>query len=96
MKNESLLEQATDHAIEAGAEEVQLMENLVEFTCEPNAFQKVQTNLEKAGYTIKSASVEFTPTKLQTLSDTDLEVASSLYDKLDKLPEVVKIYDNIA
>ncbi|GJQ79918.1 hypothetical protein Trydic_g18362 [Trypoxylus dichotomus] len=94
---EDLLEIATDHAIECGAEDVSILEDgNIEFLCSPSAFINVQRALEKLNYKITSASIEYLPNKLQTLSDTDLEICSNLFEKLENHPDVVKLYDNIA
>lgn len=43
-----------------------------------------------------SAEVEYIPQKLQNLQDDELEVCKNLYDKLESIPEVVRLVDNIA
>lgn len=75
---------------------MKISEGMLEWTCSPSSFPKLQDELEKLGYKITSASVEFIPLKLQSLTDQELEVCASLYQKLKALPEVVKISDNIA
>lgn len=93
-----ILEIATDHAIESGAEDVKMIdETNLEFICGASSLKKVAQDLEnKFNYKITSASVEYIPLKLQELTDQDLELSSSLYEKLENLPEVVRISDNIA
>lgn len=95
-KSEDLLETATEDAIECGAEEVEMLEEgEIEFSCSPSAFQSVQRNLEQLNYKIVSATIDYIPNKLQTLSDSDLALCSSLYEKLENHPDVVRLYDNI-
>lgn len=91
-----IVEKATEDAIEVGAEDIKYEDNRLEFICDPNAFLNVQRELEKLNYKITNASVEYIPIKVQLLNDLDLEKCSSLYDKLEKIPEVVRLYDNIA
>lgn len=94
---ENELERATDNAIEAGAEDVALLEeNILKFVCSPSTFANVQNNLEKLNYKIISANIDYVPIKTQSLSETDLEVCSNLYDKLEAMQEIIKLYDNIA
>ncbi|XP_023014650.1 translational activator of cytochrome c oxidase 1 [Leptinotarsa decemlineata] len=97
MSEEEVLEQATNHAIESGAEDVKVIEkNIIEFTCGKSNLNKVVQELEKIGYKVTSAMVEYTPLKLQQLQETELDTCASLYDKLENLPDVVKLTDNIA
>ncbi|KAI4454360.1 hypothetical protein MML48_9g00002407 [Holotrichia oblita] len=94
---EDILEIATEHAIESGAEDVQVLEDgNIEFICSPGVFNNVQVALTKLNYKINSASIEFIANKVQTLSDTDLEICSNLFEKLENHPEIVRVYDNIA
>ncbi|CAH1382714.1 hypothetical protein MTP99_006695 [Tenebrio molitor] len=95
---EEVLELATDHAIEAGAEDVkrQEPEGTLQFICGATNLKKVVTGLEKFSYKITSASVDYVPLKFQELGDDDLKLCASLYDKLEALPEVVRLSDNIA
>lgn len=94
---ENELEQATDNAIEAGAEDVTLFADLkLEFVCSSTAFTNVQNNLVKLKYKIISANIDYVPFKTQLLNETDLETCSNMYDRLEAMQEVVKLYDNIA
>ncbi|XP_023704234.1 probable transcriptional regulatory protein TTE1135 isoform X2 [Cryptotermes secundus] len=81
------LETAVDHAIEAGAEE---------FVCTPLVLHQVRGKLEKLQYTIMKADCELIPKIQVTLSDADLEAVRKLCDKLVDDPDVVRLYDNIA
>lgn len=97
-QEEEIIETATEHAIISGAEDVKISENeFLEFTCAKTSLKKVQDALEnECKYVIRSASVEFIPLKLATLTDEELEMCGKLYEKLEALPEIVKISDNIA
>lgn len=89
------LERATEDAIEAGAEDVKLIEDQLQFISCANTFAKVQKNLFEMGYVIKNANIEYIPIKLQPLKESDMDICSNLYDKLENLQEVVKLHDNI-
>ncbi|KAJ8957932.1 hypothetical protein NQ318_001929 [Aromia moschata] len=93
---DDLLEQATEHAIESGAEDVRIIEDSVQFVCGKTNLGQVVQGLERLSYEVTSASVEYIPLKEQALTDSDLDVCRSLYKKLESLPEVVRISDNIA
>lgn len=90
------IEKATEDAIESGAEDVNLDEDHFEFICAESSFQSVQNNLVKKDYLIASADIEFIPLKRQSLSEEDLQVCLHLYDKLEALPEVIKLHNNVA
>ncbi|CAG9861424.1 unnamed protein product [Phyllotreta striolata] len=92
-----ILEQATDHAILSGAEDVQIAENnSLRFTCGKTNLNQVVGQLEKLGYKVTNAEVNYTPLKLQALQDAELEACQNLYEKLESVPEVTKLTDNIA
>lgn len=91
-----IVEKATEHAIEAGAEDVRLEGETLQFICDPKAFMSVQNNLEQLGYKITYSNVDFVPIKLQSLTENEIDTCAVLYEKLEKIPEVVKLYDNIA
>jgi len=95
--NEAVLELATNHAIESEAEDVQLEEdsNKLQFLCDARNFSQVQKSLEKLNYKISSASLEYIPNLRVPLNDSDLELCSGFFDKLDNMEDVVKLYDNI-
>jgi len=92
------LDDATEHAIEAGVEEVKVDEETkkLQFECSPEITFKAKKALEELGYIIDSAVVEFIPQNWAELSDEQLDVVSKFYEKLEGLQEVVKITDNIA
>lgn len=94
---QEIVEAATEHAIISGSEDVTLAEGFLEFTCGKTNLKKVQEVLEnECKYTIRSASVEYIPLKLATLTDEEMELCKKLYEKLEALPEVVRISDNVA
>lgn len=101
---DELIEAATDHAIESGAEEVDLLNRddpdtgnyRLEFVCGASNLKNVVGSLEKLHYQIDSASVEYIPIRLQELNENEQKSCATLYDKLESLPEVVRISDNIA
>lgn len=96
-KEEEIVEIATEHAIISGAEDVKFFDGLLEFTCGKSNLKKVVQALENdCKYQIQSASVEYVPLKVVSLSDEDLQLRNKLYEKLETLPEVVKISDNVA
>jgi transcriptional/translational regulatory protein YebC/TACO1 len=94
------LETAVEHAIEAGAEDVIELQDTedsgLQFVCSPMALNQVRGKLEKLQYTIRAADCEFIPKMQVTLNDADLDTVKKLCDKLAEIPDVVRLYDNIA
>ncbi|KAF5272813.1 hypothetical protein FQA39_LY07840 [Lamprigera yunnana] len=92
-----ILERATNDAIECEAEDVHIVENnLLEFTSDVNNFMQVQKNLEKLGYQITQAQIQYIPITLIQLSEKELEVCHKLFDRLTNMEDVVALHDNIA
>lgn len=91
------MEHATNSAIECDAEDVKLLEEekLLHFTCEPFNLRRVEKKLEEAGYKITNSAAEFIPFKMAKLSDADLEQCSKMFEKLEAMDDVLKLYDNI-
>lgn len=91
------LEKATDDAIEVGAEDVVAIENnILQFLCGHTNLRSVTTGLEGRGYNVLSATIEYLPLQYQKLNDKDMETYEKLHEKLEKVPEVVRIINNIA
>lgn len=93
-------EQALELAIEAGAEDVQEMEDeeektILKFICEMVELKKVRTSLEKLGLQITSAGLEFVPRNTISLDEDHLSNASNLIEALTDCPEVITVWDNI-
>ncbi|CAH1976646.1 unnamed protein product [Acanthoscelides obtectus] len=94
---DELLEIATSHAIESGAEDVTVVDNVTaRFICDIPNLQEVAGSLERQGYMIVSANQEWVAVRLHQLADTDLTVVDALYRKLEALSEVTQLADNIA
>lgn len=93
-------EQALELAIEAGAEDVQEMEDeeektILKFICEMVELPKVRTSLEKLGLQVTSAGLEFVPRNTVSLDEDHLNNASDLMEALIDCPEVIRVWDNI-
>ncbi|XP_068208597.1 probable transcriptional regulatory protein Cthe_2075 isoform X2 [Palaemon carinicauda] len=88
-------EQAMDHAIEIGAEDVTGDEGSFVFTSAPEDFSKVKQALEENNYTIKSANVEFVACNPATISDQDMEKLSLAIEKMEELDDVMKVHVNL-
>ncbi|KAF5281661.1 hypothetical protein FQR65_LT14591 [Abscondita terminalis] len=94
--DDTILENATNAAIECDADDVTFQDDVLLFTCNSHSFMKVQKHLELKGYKILTANLEYIPIRRVPLNDADVELCSKLYEKLKTIDEVVALYDNIA
>ena len=82
-------------AIDAGAEDVQASEEIVEVYTDPGDLMKVKAALEAAKITVKSASLMFVPQT--TVAVNDMEAAKKLLDLINLIEEdedVSTVYSN--
>ena len=81
-------------ALEAGADDVQLVENYFEVTCAPQQFEAVRKALEDAKIATESAETSYIPS---TYIDLDVESGKKmlrLKDLLDENDDVQNVYAN--
>jgi YebC/PmpR family DNA-binding regulatory protein len=81
-------------ALEAGADDVQLVEGLYEVTCDPKLFETVRKALEDARIPTESAETSYIPT---TSVDLDVESGKKmlkLKDLLEENDDVQNVYAN--
>ncbi|NP_001076342.2 translational activator of cytochrome c oxidase 1 [Danio rerio] len=93
-------EKALELAIEAGAEDVQEMEDeedrpILQFICDMTSMKAVRSALESLGVHTLSSSLEFVSHTPSLLTQTQLETASTLLEALHDCPDVVRVWDNI-
>lgn len=82
-------------AIEAGAEDVVSEEGGLTVYTKQDELQLVKENLEKAGFTVESASLSYRPTQTVEISPEDKEKYEHLYELLDDHPDVQTVWDNL-
>jgi YebC/PmpR family DNA-binding regulatory protein len=81
-------------ALEAGADDVQLVENYFEVTCDPKQFETVRKALEDAKIPTESAETSYIPSNYV---DLDVEAGKKmlkLKDLLDENDDVQNVYAN--
>lgn len=61
----------------------------------PQDLMPIKGALEKRNYEIVRAEIEYIPKELAVLEDEDLEKIAAVYAKMEAIPEVVNIHDNI-
>jgi len=82
-------------ALEAGAEDVELEDELFEILTDPADFTQVREELEKSGYKIASAEVAMLPQNYVQLTGEQYEQALSLFEKLEDHDDVQNVYHNL-
>lgn len=82
-------------ALEAGAEDISLQEEVFEVTTEPNDVYSVRDALEAAGYKILSAEEDKIPSSTVSLSqEDDVTRMTKLLDMLEDNEDVQDVYHN--
>ena len=97
---EEFLETATEHAIEAGADDVSVIEDpdhgiVLEFTTSPSAFSNVKSRLSGAGYKVVYSETIYAPLSFVELTDDEFRYSTTLYERIMEHPEVVNVYTNM-
>jgi len=81
-------------AIEAGAEDIELDEDVYEVLTEPGDFQAVRAVLEEAGVTLQSAGITQRPKTRVELGEDTLTKLMRLIDALDDNDDVGEVHAN--
>ncbi|KAM3859803.1 translational activator of cytochrome c oxidase 1 [Diretmus argenteus] len=93
-------ERALELAIEAGAEDVQEIEDeeekpVLQFICDATELKKFRDSLEDLGTQVVSAGLAFVPQTPTPLDQVQLEAASVLIDALLDRSDVIRVWDDI-
>ena len=82
-------------ALDAGAEDVKVEEEVFEILTAPNDFSAVRENLEKQGYTFLSAEVQKIPQNTVEVTDPDTIVKiQKMLDLLEENDDVQNVFHN--
>ena len=82
-------------ALDAGAEDMQTLDDAFEVTTDPNEFSRVRENLEKQGISFLSAEVQMIPQNTVTPADAEtLEKVQKLLDMLEDNDDVQNVWHN--
>lgn len=83
-------EELTIEAIDAGADDINVEENVYQIFTSPDEFEQVRLHLEQKGYTIEEAEITLIP---QTYSELDTEQANKVIQLIDMLEESEDVQD---
>ena len=81
-------------AIDAGAEDVEIQDDLVEVQTEPASLESVRKALESGGFTIENADFAMVPKTLIELDNKTAHQAMRLIESLEDLEDVQRVYSN--
>jgi len=81
-------------AIESGAEDFQVEEEVYQITTAPNDFTSVTESLSEQGITFLEAAVEMIPSTYISLDETASAKMQKLIDNLEDLDDVVEVFHN--
>jgi YebC/PmpR family DNA-binding regulatory protein len=81
-------------AIDAGAEDVEILDDAIEVQTEPSALEPVRKALESGGIAIEHADFAMVPTNHIELDDKTAHQAMRLIEALEDLEDVQRVYSN--
>lgn len=81
-------------AIDAGAEDIQLDDGLLEIYSPIDRLQEVQKSIQSQGVTIRSAEISMVPKTTIPLADREAEQTLRLLDTLEDLDDIQKAFTN--
>ncbi|XP_014474944.1 PREDICTED: translational activator of cytochrome c oxidase 1 [Dinoponera quadriceps] len=99
VEKKGTLEEATDDAINVGAENVEEFEEddeqYFQFTCDPKDTLKIKHLLESRQYYVVSVTNDYVPHNVVQLNESDLKSAFQIRERILSLEDINDIYDNI-
>ena len=81
-------------ALDAGAEDFEVSEEVYEITTDPSDFAAVSEKLQEEGITFLEASVQQVPSTTVSLDEQSAEKMQRLIDNLEDLDDVMNVYHN--
>ena len=81
-------------ALEAGAFDVDVQDEVYEITCDPSAFSNMSEKLSEKGLSFLEAGVEMVPNNYVHLDEQAAEKMQRLIDNLEDLDDVLEVYHN--
>ena len=82
-------------ALEAGAEDITIEDEVFEIYTTPEDFESVKENLEKSNITIADSSVDLIPTNYIELSEDKETTFIKMIDALEDSDDVQEVYHNV-
>lgn len=82
-------------AVEWGADDVVISDNLIEIFTSPEAFQTVREALQRRGFALNSAEITMVPKTTITLDEKQAIQNMNLISTLEELDDVQQVYSNL-
>ncbi len=82
-------------ALEAGAEDVNIEDDIFEIYTTPEDFDSVRENIEKAGVTIADSNIDMIPSNYVTLPSDKVNTFQKMIDLLEDNDDVQEVYHNV-
>lgn len=82
-------------ALEAGAEDVNIEDDIFEIYTTPEDFDAVKENIEKAGVTIADSNIDMIPSNYVTLPSDKVGTFQKMIDFLEDNDDVQEVYHNV-
>ena len=88
-------EEAELAAIDAGAEDVEWDEEIIELQGSPMALEQLRTTAQEKGFTIESSSLGWIPKETIEADEKAQRQAETLFEALDEQDDIQNIYSNL-
>src|SRR5699024_7565173 len=96
LKNDDIDEdELTMEAIEAGADDIEVNEEVFEIYTDPSVFGEVCEKLQEAGYALEDAEISLIPQTYTELPDDEEEKMLALVDMLEEYEDVQDVHHNL-
>ncbi len=89
------LEELFEIAVESGAEDVEIGQDLIEIYTMPDDFRRVKESLQGHGIALESAEISMMPKSLTQLEEKEIMQAMGLIEALEELDDVQQVYSNL-
>jgi len=93
--NDTDPEQIAMMAIDAGADDFTISENMVEVYTTPEGFSEVRRALQEQGLNVETAELSWIPKTLVTLDEKQTLQNMTLIENLEELEDVAAVYSNL-
>ena len=67
----------------------------LQFVSDPRQLHAVKKNLQGLDLLVSEARLEYLPTIFVKLSEPQMQLASQLFERIEELDDVIRVYDNI-
>ncbi len=88
-------EQIFEIAVEAGAEDIEFGNDLIEIYAMPEHFESIQNALEKAEIATKNARLTMVPQRRMTLEEKETLNVMRVIEKLEDMDDVQEVHSNL-